>query len=116
MGTCLDEIRGKAYDTLVAGIVSDPETTSMIIGGDTGPKDFVNSTDRKPIALVGRVLVKVTTEKGPINIGDMLVTSNTPGHAMKADIDKVKPGMILGKAMEPWTEGTGQIIVWVALQ
>ncbi|MBN2250473.1 MAG: hypothetical protein JW724_00175 [Candidatus Altiarchaeota archaeon] len=106
----------RSYDTLVAGIISDPKTASMVIGGDTSPEDIDTVPDKKPIALVGRVPCKATTENGPIAVGDLLVTSSKPGHAMKADTDKLKPGMVLGKALEPLNEGEGMIFVWVALQ
>ncbi|MHB8155500.1 MAG: hypothetical protein ACYDFR_05585 [Candidatus Omnitrophota bacterium] len=106
----------KAYDPLVSGIVSDPKTASMIIGGDTAPEEITTIKDKKPIALVGRVLCKVNTENGPIEIGDLLVTSNKPGYAMKANINKLKPGMVLGKAMESLKDGEGKIIVWITLQ
>lgn len=36
-----------------------------------------------PLAVVGIVPCKVTTENGPILVGDLLVTSSTPGYAMK---------------------------------
>jgi hypothetical protein len=49
-----------------------------------------------PIALVGRVPVKVSTENGMIAIGDRLTSSSTPGYAMKA----VKAGRVIGKALE----------------
>jgi hypothetical protein len=39
-------------------------------------------------------------EGGEIKRGDLLVTSSTPGVAMKADIEKVKPGQVIGKALE----------------
>jgi len=106
----------KSYDSLVAGIVSDLETAAMIIGGDTTSEENTTIKDKKPIALVGRVLCKVNTENGPIEIGDLLVTSNKPGYAMKADINKLKPGMVLGKAMESLKNGEGKIVVWITLQ
>ncbi|MCX5669161.1 MAG: hypothetical protein NTX89_03465 [Candidatus Omnitrophica bacterium] len=106
----------KSYDPLVSGIVSDLETAAMVIGGDTTTEEITTIKDKKPIALVGRVLCKVNTENGPIEIGDLLVTSNKPGYAMKADINKLKPGMVLGKAMESLKNGEGKIIVWITLQ
>ena len=41
-------------------------------------------TDEVPLAVIGIVPCKVTAEAGPIVAGDLLVTSSTPGHAMKA--------------------------------
>ena len=52
--------------------------------------------DSYPIALVGRVPVKVTTENGPIRSGDFLTSSSVPGYAMKA----TKAGRVLGKTLE----------------
>lgn len=102
-----------AYDTLVAGIVSDPDTASMVIGGDTPPESVKTVQDKKPIALVGRVTCKVTSAGGPIAIGDMLVTSNEPGCAMKADPKKLGPGMLVGKALEASSARSGKIKVWL---
>jgi hypothetical protein len=57
---------------------------------------------------------KVSTENGAIAIGDLLVTASTPGHAMKADVDKLGFGMVLGKALEAFQgPGTGIIKVLV---
>jgi hypothetical protein len=50
------------------------------------------------LALTGRVSVKVSIENGNIHPGDLLVSSNTPGHAMKAPPDP-KPGTVIGKAL-----------------
>ncbi len=50
----------------------------------------------RPVALVGRVPVKVSNENGPIRRGDFLTASSTPGYAMKA----TEPGLIIGRAME----------------
>ena len=36
------------------------------------------------VATTGRVKVKVDASKGPIHIGDLLVTSDVPGVAMKS--------------------------------
>jgi len=48
-----------------------------------------------PIALAGRVSVKVSTENGPISVGDPLTSSSLPGVAMKA----TKAGNIVGTAL-----------------
>ena len=75
-----------------------------------------------PLALVGVVPVKVSAENGPIQPGDLLTTSSTPGHAMKATpvdlggIPIYRPGTIIGKALTPLAEGTGVITVLVTLQ
>jgi hypothetical protein len=66
------------------------------------------------VAIAGIVSVKVSAENGPIQRGDLLTTSNTPGHAMKAT--EFIPGTILGKAMGTLDSGTGVIEVLVLLQ
>ena len=75
-----------------------------------------------PVAIVGIVPTLVTTESGPIEVGDLLVTSSTPGHAMKAQpatIDGMEiypTGAILGKALESLDSGTGVIKILVMLR
>jgi DNA-binding transcriptional MerR regulator len=53
----------------------------------------------KPIALSGKVPLKVSSENGPIQAGDYLTSSSIPGVAMKA----TKPGQVVGKALEGFT-------------
>jgi len=91
------------YDTAVAGIISTEP--AMVIG---------KSDTETPLALAGRVLCKVSAENGPIHRGDLLTTSSTPGHAMKAAEPTL--GTILGKAMGELESGTGVITVLVTLQ
>ena len=59
---------------------------------------------------------KVSAENGAIRTGDLLVTSNTPGHAMKGTDPARMLGAIVGKALEPLEGGTGVILVLVTLQ
>lgn len=74
----------------------------------TGEK--ANEARYVPVALVGRVPVKVSTENGQIYPGDYLTGSSVPGVAMKA----VKGGAVIGQAMEGYGgEGIGKIIVFV---
>ncbi len=67
-----------------------------------------------PLAVVGIVPCKVSTENGPIQPGDLLVTSSTPGHAMRDDAPKT--GTVLGKALGSLDSGSGVIDVLVTLQ
>ena len=69
-----------------------------------------------PLGVVGVIPTKVCAEGGPIRRGDLLVSSSTPGHAMKADRSRIQPGTLLGKALEEFdaqTQTTGQIKVLV---
>ncbi|MBI3020482.1 MAG: hypothetical protein HYY59_00690, partial [Candidatus Omnitrophica bacterium] len=53
------------------------------------------------------------TENGPIQRGDLLVSSSVPGHAMRAEPDEIQPGMLLGKALGLLAEGEGTILVLI---
>lgn len=101
-----------AYDKRVAGVVSG--------AGDYKPGIVLDRQEsgntRQPIALLGKVFCRVDAEHGAIEIGDLLTTSPTPGHAMKAD-DPVKAfGAVIGKALRPLKAGHGLIPILIALQ
>ena len=66
-----------------------------------------------PVALAGRVPLKITTANGVIAPGDPITSSKTPGVAMKA----TRAGRIIGFAMTPYDrEGVGLITVFVSPQ
>jgi len=69
-----------------------------------------------PVALSGRVYCWVDATQGAIEPGDLLTTSNTPGHAMKATDAAKAQGAIIGKAMTGLKEGKGLALVLVTLQ
>ena len=69
-----------------------------------------------PIALTGRVWVKCDASQSSIQPGDLLTTSNVPGHAMAATDPARSAGAILGKAMTSLEAGTGMVLVLVSLQ
>jgi hypothetical protein len=100
------------YSTLVAGIYS---TKPGLLGRrqSGGPKA---STTEIPMAMVGIVPTKVSTENGPIKDGDLLVTSSTAGLAMKGTDPAKMMGAVIGKAMDSLESGDGVIEVLVRLQ
>jgi hypothetical protein len=102
----------KPYDKRVAGVISG--------AGDYKPGitlDKQQSRDnRMPVALVGKVCCKVDANGSPIEIGDLLTTSSTQGHAMKAVDSHCAFGAVLGKALASLQTGTGLIPILVALQ
>ncbi len=118
----------QSRSTLVVGIYS---TKPGIIGserewdetaGDSDEADGIQMSPLEirammygeiPVAVVGIAPCKVSAENGSISPGDLLVTSSTPGHAMRDDDPKV--GTILGKALESLSSGTGVIKVLVTL-
>ena len=97
-----------AYSTAVVGVYS---TDPGFIGGKGIDED---TTGKVPLGVVGVVPVKASAENGTICPGDLLTTSGTPGHAMKAT--DVKTGTIIGKALESLESGTGTIKMLVTLQ
>jgi hypothetical protein len=96
----------RAYDSRVAGAVSP---APGLILGERGPNSVL-------VAQSGRVRIKVDARYGAIRAGDLLVTSATPGHAMRANPKKALPGTILGKALESLASGRGEILALLTLQ
>jgi hypothetical protein len=74
------------------------------------------------VATTGRVKLKVDATRGAIRVGDLLVTSNKAGVAMKSRPINIggtrihRPGTIIGKALEPLAKGEGEILVLLSLQ
>jgi hypothetical protein len=100
-----------SYDNKVAGVISGAGDYKPGIVLDRQP-----GGNRVPIALLGKVFCKVDAQYAPIEVGDLLTTSPTLGHAMKAT-DHVKAfGSVIGKALRPQAEGRGMIPILVALQ
>jgi len=102
----------QAYDTRVAGVVSDMPGILLGEAGDGKVK----------VATTGRVKVKVDATKKPVQVGDLLVTSDKEGIAMRSeplDLGGVpihRPGTLIGKALESLSEGEGEILVLLSLQ
>ena len=102
----------RAYDQQVAGIVSGANGINPGIAlKQEGALD-----QGQNVALSGRVYVKADASQGAIKPGDLLTTSDTPGHAMKVGDHAKSQGAILGKAMGALKEGTGLVLVLVTLQ
>jgi hypothetical protein len=100
------------YDRRVAGVASGGCGVRPGIVLDKHPV----RSDRVPVALNGKVYCSVDAQLAPINIGDLLTTSSTPGHAMKADDPFAAFGAVIGKALQPLKEGRGMIPILVSLQ
>ena len=95
---------------LVAGVVST--APGFVLGSSLVTEDSGLSTpDMALLALLGIVPVKVTDEGGPIQLGDLLVTSSTPGYAMRWDSDTCSLHTLVGKALQPLAEGSKVILV-----
>lgn len=103
-----------AYNHRVAGIISGANGINPAL---TLAQEGTIADGKHPVALTGRVWCFVDADaNGPIIPGDMLTTSETRGHAMKADDRSRAFGATIGKAMTPLEGGRGLVLVLVNLQ
>ena len=101
-----------AYSTLVAGVYATKPGVLL-----TEENIDTDISGKVPMGVVGVIPTKVCLEGGEIKRGDLLVTSSIPGVAMKADPDKVKPGQVIGKALENFDSNSiGKIKVLVSVK
>jgi hypothetical protein len=100
------------YDGKVAGVVSGAGAYRHALVLDQRPSD----EGRVPVALIGKVYCKVDATHSPIKVGDLLTTSSTPGHAMKATDPAKAFGAVIGKALAALSTGVGLIPILIALQ
>ena len=112
-----------AHDKRVAGVISGAGGYKPGIVLDKQQSDDSARTERsgqavrrQPIALLGKVYCKVDASYAPIEPGDLLTTSDTLGHAMKASDPLKAFGCVLGKAMGGIKEGRGLIPILITLQ
>ena len=106
------KVSAREYDTRVAGIVSG---ANGINPGVSLHQDGVLEGGQN-VALSGRVYVLAEASNGPIKPGDLLTTSNTPGHAMRVTDHSRSQGAVIGKAMTGLDHGSGMVLVLVTLQ
>jgi hypothetical protein len=93
------------YQENIIGIISNNYDDFTSTGYNIKEED-----NPMPVALSGRVLLKVSLENGPIAIGDPLTSSSEPGVAMKA----TKTGRVIGIALESYAgKGTGKAMVFL---
>jgi len=97
-----------ACSMLVGGVVSTEP--GFVLGSPT--HYLLPTTNAQALlALSGIVPVKVTNEAGPILPGDLLVSSSTPGYAMRWAGPGPCPCALVGKALGPMTDDRGMILV-----
>src|SRR6266545_2007776 len=102
----------QAYDTRVAGVISAQPGITL---GEKGERKVL-------VATTGRVRIKVDASRGSIKVGDLLVTSDVEGVAMKSQplslggVQIHRPGTLIGKALEPLEKGSAEILVLLSLQ
>ncbi|MFT3933998.1 MAG: hypothetical protein QM726_10315 [Chitinophagaceae bacterium] len=98
----------EAYSTLVVGVYATKPGVLLTEENVDSKLD-----DKVPMGVVGVIPTKVCNENGIIHRGDILVTASRPGYAMKADLNKLKPGQAIGKALQEFEGETGKIKVLV---
>ena len=103
----------ESYDRRVAGIISGAGgiQTGMLMGQEGSQAD-----GSYPVALSGRVYCWADASNSPIEPGDLLTTSDIPGHAMKVTDYTRAQGAAIGKAMSSLDEGQGLVLVLITLQ
>ena len=98
------------YDGRVVGVIAG--------AGNYRPGillDRQSQAGRQPIAMVGKTYCMVDASYGAVGVGDLLTSSGTAGHAMKA-VDATRAfGAVIGKAMRPLVEGRGLIPILLVL-
>ncbi len=107
------QLSTQAYNRRVAGIISG---AGGIKPGMMMSQAGTLADGQHPVALTGRVYCWVDATQGAIEPGDLLTTSTTPGHAMKAADAAQAQGAIIGKAMTGLKAGKGLVLVLVTLQ
>ncbi len=103
----------RPYDKRVAGVVSGARglRPGLILGRDPS-----NDREKIPVALAGKVYCKVDARYSPIATGDLLTTSPTSGHAMKASDPMQAFGAVVGKALRPLESGMSLLPILASLQ
>jgi hypothetical protein len=97
----------KEYQENVIGIVSNN------YGDFTSTGNNIKEIDNPmPIALSGRVPVKISSSSEPIKAGDYLTTGTDIGKAIKA----TKSGFVIGKALENWNKNSDKNTIMVFVE
>jgi hypothetical protein len=100
------------YDKKVAGVVSGAGNyrPGIVLGKQEAHENGLL------VALLGKVYCKVDAQYSSIEVGDLLTTSPTFGHAMKAQDPSRAFGCVIGKALRSLEAGQALIPILVALQ
>jgi len=102
----------KRYDKCAVGVVSGAGTlrNAITLGANTETQQSAK------IGLIGTAYCCVDADIASVEIGDLLTTSDTIGHGMKATDQANSFGAIIGKALSPLKCGRGLIPVLLTLQ
>ena len=99
-------------DRAVVGVISGANGIDPgMMMGQQGTEAFGNH----PVAIVGRVYVRIDESRGQVQPGDFLTTSDDPGKACKVRKLKRAAGAIIGKALTA-TDENGYALILIQLQ
>lgn len=98
----------QAYSSLVVGVYAT--RPGVLLHEENADSQL---EDKVPMGVVGVIPTKVCNENGPIRRGDILVSASRAGYAMKADLNLLKPGQAIGKALQEFDGEAGKIKVLV---
>ena len=94
-------------DTRVLGVVV--ESAGLLSGDNTGPKAV-------RVALFGSVQCRVEADSSPVEVGDLLTSSNVTGHARRVEPAELQSGALVGKALAPLKSGKDVIPIVVMVR
>lgn len=103
----------RPYDRRAMGVVSG---AGRYQPGMVLDRQGTKVPGRVPISVLGKVECLADTSSGPIEVGDLLTTSATSGHAMAVRETERSHGAIVGKALGHLDEGSGLIPMLVSLR
>lgn len=108
------KVNSRPESSAVIGVIDrrfvrDEQGREELIEEPAAPGDYVSL-----VTLGAFSEIKVDAENEAIHAGDLLVSSPTPGHAMRAA--DPAPGTIIGKALADFASGRGRIPVLVNMQ
>lgn len=94
------------YSTSPGLLVGD----GVLIGTTSG---LLSNPGQVPVALIGRVPVKISSASADISPGDFLATSDEDGKATKA----LQAGVVIGRSLEAWSaqDGKDKILTFINL-
>lgn len=102
----------KQYDRRVAGVISG--ANGLKAGVLLDPGQTGREVKRIPVAVAGRVYCKANNSNGRISTGDLLVSSDVRGDAMRIGAS-VAPGAVFGKALSTVSRKTGMVLVLIGM-
>ncbi len=119
-GSPLRLVKATSNSKTILGAVSGHPAVlfegSMSSFGAPAVQSVYQSGDKAPLALAGRILVKVNLDNGPIQAGDPIAASSEAGIGQKASTS----GMIIGYALEdysgPTDQNNSEVLIIASLQ